>query len=520
VKNNYKAEHPRPSFLTKIKSTLKKIFSQNQTTVKGARFDSKSARNKPVRPTKISDSADTWVPGDESPRRRPIVREGERRAPLRKSSRHSAAKSESSSKIDPVICKQLLEQYESQMIAEINPPPYSEAFSALGLNEVILSAIKASGYEVPTQIQADAIPVILSGKDVVGASQTGTGKTAAFALPILAKLEKHQSQTRCLILEPTRELAAQVLVQLEKYGAHTNLRSLLVHGGVGYGKQAAGLEIGVDIIVATPGRLLEFMRNGTFKTLNIEILVLDEVDRMLDMGFLPDVRQIIQSLPEKRQTLMFSATMPSQIKSLADFALIDPVAVQVAANHTASTISHWMYPVASDQRQELLLAILRETHFNSLMVFTRTKAQADEIYSALQATQSYKVAVMHSDINQKNREQALQDFRAGAVEIIVATDVAARGIDVSTVTHVINYMVPESPEDYVHRIGRTGRAERDGDAFTLFAADEIGQVESIERLINQKIPRRKLENFQYKYTTILENEKVAKAILFGRKRRR
>lgn len=398
--------------------------------------------------------------------------------------------------------------------------PYPEAFEVLGLSPAILAAVRETGYEKPTEIQAKSIPIILTGKDVVGASQTGTGKTAAFALPTLTRLGA-PGKFRVLVLEPVRELAAQVVEQFEKYGKHTGLRVLLVHGGVGYEKQRKGLQEGVDIVVATPGRLLDFMGEGIADLRDVEVLILDEVDRMLDMGFLPDVRRIVEKTPATRQTLFFSATMPPQIKNLADFALKDPESVEVGIRFSAAeTVSHYMYPVASDQREELLLAILKQTHFESVMIFTRTKAQADQVFSAIDRLGEYKAAVMHSDIGQKDRERALQGFRSGDFEIIVATDLAARGIDVSGVTHVINYMVPEHSEDYVHRIGRTGRAQKEGDAFTLFAADELMNVASIERLIGQKIERRKLDGFSYKYTTALDDEDRARAILTGRKKKK
>ncbi|MFO1482727.1 MAG: DEAD/DEAH box helicase [Verrucomicrobiaceae bacterium] len=398
--------------------------------------------------------------------------------------------------------------------------PFPENWEVLGLSPAVLAAVRETGYEKPTTIQEKAIPIILTGKDVVGASQTGTGKTAAFALPTITRLGP-PGKFRCLVLEPVRELAAQVVEQFEKYGKHTGLRVLLVHGGVGYDKQRKGLQQGVDIVVATPGRLLDFMQEGIADLRDVEVLVLDEVDRMLDMGFLPDVRRIIEKTPKTRQTLFFSATMPPQIKSLADFALKDPESVEVGIRFSAAeTVSHYMYPVASDQRQELLLAILKETHFNSMMIFTRTKVQADHLHAAIMQTGEYKAAVMHSDIGQKDREKALKGFRDGEFEIIVATDLAARGLDITHVTHVINYMVPENSEDYVHRIGRTGRAQKEGDAFTLFAADEIMNVASIERLISQKIPRKKLEGFPYKYTTVLDEEDKARGIMTGRKKKR
>ena len=415
----------------------------------------------------------------------------------------------------------------TRLSLEVPPPPppvpdgpYPAAFEALGIAPSILAGIREMGYENPTEIQARACPVVIEGKDVIGASQTGTGKTAAFSMPLMSRLGP-PGKLRCLILEPTRELAAQVVDNLEKLGKYTGLRTLLVHGGVGYGKQRDGLERGCDIVVATPGRLLDFMGDGTIKLDDIQILVLDEVDRMLDMGFLPDVRRIVERTPRERQTLFFSATMPPQIKGLADWALKDPVSIEVGIRFSAAeTVSHYLYPVASDQREELILELLRRTDFHSVMIFTRTKMDADRLYGAISRDGEHKVAVMHSDIKQRDREKALQGFRDGEFEIIVATDLAARGLDVSGVTHVINYMVPENAEDYVHRIGRTGRAQKEGDAFTLFAADEIPYVNSIERMIGQTIERKKLENFAYKYTTVLDNEDKARAIMFGRKGKR
>lgn len=395
--------------------------------------------------------------------------------------------------------------------------PYPEAFEVLGFSPAILAGIRDLGYAQPTEIQVKAAPIVLEGRDLIGASQTGTGKTAAFGMPTLSKMGA-PGALRCLILEPTRELAAQVVDNFEKLGKHTGLRTLLVHGGVGYEKQRKGLQQGVDIVVATPGRLLDFMQDGTVNLDTVEVLILDEVDRMLDMGFLPDVRRIVERTPRTRQTLFFSATMPAQIKGLADWALKEPASVEVGIRFSPSeTVSHYLYPVASDQREELLLELLRRTDFHSVMIFTRTKMDADRLFGSIQRDGEHKAAVMHGDITQRDREKALQDFREGKVEVIVATDVAARGLDISGVTHVINYMVPERSEDYVHRIGRTGRAKKEGDAFTLFTAEEIGYVSSIERLIGQEIERKKLDNFAYKYTTVLENEDKARAIMFGRK---
>jgi ATP-dependent RNA helicase RhlE len=279
---------------------------------------------------------------------------------------------------------------------------------------------------------------------------------------------------------------------------------------VGYGAQKEGLKEGVDIVIATPGRLLDHMQQRTINLDSVEILVLDEVDRMLDMGFLPDVRRIVGRCPEKRQTLFFSATIPAEIASLASWALKDPYKIEIGRPRmAATTVSHYFYPVNRLQREDLLLALLKETHFESVMVFTRTKADADLLAARVRRDGEHKVAVMHSDIPQKERSKALLGFRNGEFEVIIATDLAARGLDISGVTHVINYSVPENPEDYVHRIGRTGRAEKEGDAFTILSADELMAAEAVERFINQKVPRRKLENFDYLYTTLLDNSAAA-----------
>jgi ATP-dependent RNA helicase RhlE len=394
--------------------------------------------------------------------------------------------------------------------AETAPEAPALTFTDLGLSASVLAAVQSAGYEKPTSIQAQAIPVILGGRDVIGSSQTGSGKTAAFALPILSKLAP-AGKVRCLILEPTRELAAQVEAQFVKYGAESGLRSILVHGGVGYGEQREALKNGVDIVIATPGRLLDHMQQRTLSLEHVELLVLDEVDRMLDMGFMPDVRRIVGKCPEKRQTLFFSATIPNEIASLAGWALKDPFRIEVGRPRgVATTVSHFFFPVNRLQREDLFLALLKETKFESVMVFTKTKAEADLLAARVKRENTeFKVALMHSDIAQKDRTRALNGFRTGEFDIIIATDIAARGLDISGVTHVINYTVPENPEDYVHRIGRTGRAEKEGDAFTILSADELMQAEAVERFINQPVPHRQLDGFEYLYTTLLDRSKAA-----------
>jgi len=379
-------------------------------------------------------------------------------------------------------------------------------FESLGLSDRVLTAIRVMGYETPTPIQAQAIPAILEGRDVIGSSQTGTGKTAAFALPILTKLVPKEGKTKCLILEPTRELAAQVFEAMRQMGKFTHNKLALIYGGVSYAEQNEALQNKAEIVIATPGRLLDHMGRGNISMQDIEILVLDETDRMLDMGFLPDVRKIAEKCTKDRQTLLFSATMPPEIQGLASWALKEPLEVEIGQRQgIAETITHAFYPVSIDQRDELILAILRRTDFHSVMLFTRTKREADQLAILVGGQTDHAVTVLHSDIPQKKREEALRGFREGKYEIIIATDLAARGLDVSGVSHVINYRVPENAEDYVHRIGRTGRAAQTGDAFTILSADELEFAESIERMIGHKVERRKLDNFDYIYTALLDD---------------
>lgn len=381
-------------------------------------------------------------------------------------------------------------------------------FDTLGLSAAVLEAIEESGYTTPTPIQAQAIPMILQGRDLIGASQTGTGKTAAFALPSLSKVEK-LGKPQILVLEPTRELAHQVAEQFEKYGKHTGLKVALLYGGVGLGAQSEQLAAGADIVVATPGRLVDHFYRTTMRFGEIKVLILDEVDRMLDMGFLPQVRKIVNLCPwEGRQTLFFSATMPPAIQTFAQWCLTDPLSIEIARTSIPTSVTHAFYPVAMDQRDELLLELLKQTDYHSVMIFTRTRKEADQLTTLIKSTGQTKVAAMHSDISQVDRMKALAGFKAGDYEILVATDVAARGIDISGVSHVINYRVPENAEDYVHRIGRTGRASAEGDAFTILTADELDYAKSVEIFIDKEIPRRKLEDFQYIYTALLDDSPI------------
>jgi ATP-dependent RNA helicase RhlE len=371
--------------------------------------------------------------------------------------------------------------------------------------------VRAAGYITPTPIQLRGIPLVLAGRDIIGSAQTGTGKTAAFALPILTKLDRHAPGPRALILEPTRELAAQVETAIRDFARFTNLKVTVVYGGVGYGRQLDDLRAGTDVLAATPGRLLDHLERGTVRLDKVQFLVLDEADRMLDMGFLPDVRRIVERCPRQRHTSLFSATIPPQIETLIQWAMNKPETIEIGARRTpAETVKHVIYPVADSQKSDLLLELLKRVNFNSVLIFCRTKHGADRVVGLLKRN-NHAVAVLHSNRTQREREQALQGFRSGRYEVLVATDIAARGLDIADVSHVINYDVPQHPEDYIHRIGRTGRAEAHGDAFTIMTAEDGSHVFAIERFISQKIPRVKLENFDYKYTMLFEEGKPGHA---------
>jgi ATP-dependent RNA helicase RhlE len=381
------------------------------------------------------------------------------------------------------------------------------SFSNFGLSPAILDGVKAMGYADPTPIQLRAIPMIMAGTDVIGSAQTGTGKTAAFSLPILSKLGPHTPATRVLILEPTRELAAQVETAIRDFARFTNLKVAVIFGGVGYGRQMDALRTGVDILVATPGRLLDHLERGTCRLDKVEFLILDEADRMLDMGFLPDVRRIVEKCPRHRHTSLFSATIPPQIETLIKWAMKNPETIEIGARRSpAETVKHVIYPVAEDQKSDLLRTLLDKVNYDSVIIFCRTKHRADRIAQLLKKN-NHAVAVLHSNRTQREREEALHGFRNGRYEVLVATDIAARGLDIADVSHVINYDVPQHPEDYIHRIGRTGRAEATGDAFTLMVAEDSQHVASIERFISQKISRIKLEGFNYHYTALFEEGK-------------
>jgi ATP-dependent RNA helicase RhlE len=361
----------------------------------------------------------------------------------------------------------------------------------------IAAGITAAGYSTPTPIQTQAIPKIMKGCDLMGLAQTGTGKTAAFVLPILHRLLRGQrGRVRSLIVAPTRELAEQIHQAIGELGSQTGLRSVTVYGGVGIQPQVQALKR-ADIVVACPGRLLDHINRKTVNLSHVEVLVLDEADQMFDMGFLPDIRRILSHLPQsKRQTLLFSATMPNQIRRLADDILKNQVRVQVAHNAPVDTVSHALYPVAQHLKTALLLKLLGNTSTEAVLVFTRTKHRARQLAEKL-AKAGFRSTSLQGNLSQSRRQDAMNGFKSGKYQMLVATDIAARGIDVSNVSHVINYDMPSTPETYIHRIGRTGRAERSGEAFTLITDEDKQMVKAIHRAIGTPVEQRTLADFNY-----------------------
>lgn len=371
-------------------------------------------------------------------------------------------------------------------------------FSDFGLNEMLLKSIDKAGYVTPTPIQASAIPILLEGRDVIGTAQTGTGKTAAFAIPILQYLIDHPvnyKATRVLIVAPTRELAEQINEAFRELGRFTDIRSATVYGGVGFNPQEDALRDGTEIIVACPGRLLDHMTRATGDISRVEIAVLDEADRMLDMGFIPDITRIIGEMPKDRQTMLFSATFPLGLKPITG-ALKNPERVSVDIIAPAKTVSHALYPCDHHQKTSLLIHLLKNTNTYSVLVFTRTKHRANRVAQQV-GRAGFKTDVLHSNKSQTQRQAALRDFKSGRTHLLVATDIAARGLDIAMVSHVVNYDVPDCADSYIHRIGRTGRAEHEGDAFTLVTKDDHGTVKDIEKTLGRPIQRITMEDFDY-----------------------
>ena len=385
-------------------------------------------------------------------------------------------------------------------------PEASVSFNDLKLVPEVLDAVRDAGYTHPTPIQQQAIPLALAGRDLIGLAQTGTGKTAGFTLPIvhnllIAPLSASDGmpahRVRVLVLTPTRELAAQVEESFRKYAKYADLRIVPVFGGVGLEPQSRELRRGVDVVIATPGRLIDHIERGNVNFDDLEVLVLDEADRMLDMGFAPQINRIVDEVPPYRQTLLFSATMPAEVEALARKYLRKPVVVQVGRrSEAASTVTHAVYPVPRERKSLLLIELLKKPEMDSVLVFTRTKHGADRVVRHLE-DEGISASAMHADKSQGERTRALDDFKAGKIRVLVATDIAQRGLDVSGISHVINYDVPQQPEDYVHRIGRTGRAAATGDAFTFMSPDEISMVRAIERTIGQQIPRISVAGFDF-----------------------
>ncbi len=370
-------------------------------------------------------------------------------------------------------------------------------FETFNFHPSIMAGVRALGYTVPTPIQLQAIPPIMQGRDIIGLAQTGTGKTAAFVLPILQHLRQNpRGCIRALIISPTRELAEQTCEVINKLGSRVNLQGVAVYGGVSMEQQNRGLRSGAEIVVACPGRLLDHLWKGTIRLSELETLVIDEADRMFDMGFLPDIRNILGCILHKHQTLLFSATMPAGIRRLVREVLHDPVTVQIDRTMPAKTVSHALYPVQQHLKTTLLKEILNKTKTDSVLVFTRTKHRAERVAQQL-VRAGYRVTSLQGNLSQNQRQAALTGFRKGSIKILVATDIAARGIDVLSISHVINYDMPESTDDYIHRIGRTGRVEKSGDALTFVTSADAGKIRALEQLLDAPLERMKLQGFDY-----------------------
>lgn len=370
-------------------------------------------------------------------------------------------------------------------------------FNAFNLDPVILANIKALGYETPTPIQQQSIHPILQGKDVMGLAQTGTGKTAAFALPIIQRLLTGPRRVvRAIIIAPTRELAQQIHESFCELAKGTKLKSVTLYGGVNINPQIEALKQGAEIVVACPGRLYDHMQQRTINITQVETLVLDEADQMLDMGFLPDIRRILRFLPKTRQTLLFSATMPAPIEELAQEVLHQPVKVEVEHSKPATSVSQVMFPVPKHLKYALLQHLLNNNLKESVLIFTRTKHTAKRVAEKLEKA-GYNTASLQGNMSQNSRQAAMKGFRDGSLQILVATDIASRGIDVASISHVINYDIPATVEAYIHRIGRTGRAAKEGEAFTLITAEDTAEVKAIEQVLGKTIPRRTLSDFDY-----------------------
>ncbi len=370
-------------------------------------------------------------------------------------------------------------------------------FEQFNLDARLMGGIRRAGYEAPTPIQEAAIPAALRSRDLIGTAQTGTGKTAAFVLPILNKLlDGPRGMPRALIVTPTRELAEQIHEVIRALATGTRVRSATIYGGVAMGPQVKALRDGAEILVACPGRLLDLHHQRLVKLQQVEILVLDEADRMFDMGFLPDIKRILQAVPAQRQTMMFSATFPPEIEQLAGQALHNPQRIAMGLSRPAHTVAHALYPVPAHLKAALLLKVLRQTDTNSVLIFTRTKYRAQKLAHQIERA-GLKVTSLHGDRSQGQRQAAMKGFRSGQHQIMVATDIAARGLDVESISHVINFDMPDTADAYIHRIGRTGRAERSGDAFTLVTPEDNDMIRTLERIMGHPLVRKTFDDFDY-----------------------
>ena len=370
-------------------------------------------------------------------------------------------------------------------------------FEQFNLDSRLMQGIKVAGYEAATPIQEAAIPAAIRGRDIIGTAQTGTGKTAAFVLPILNKLlDGPRGMPRALIVTPTRELAEQIHQVVRALSAGTRLRSATIYGGVTASRQIKALKEGAEILVACPGRLLDLVQQRYVRLERIEILVLDEGDRMFDMGFLPDVKRIIKAVPVQRQTMLFSATFPSEVEQLAVQSMTDPQRISMGLSRPAHTVTHALYPVPAHLKSALLLKLLKQTATESVLVFTRTKHRAEKLARQI-AHAGHRVTSLHSNRTQGQREQALSGFKSGHFRVMVATDIAARGLDVESISHVVNFDMPDTADAYIHRIGRTGRAQRTGDAFTLVTPEDNDLIRTLERIMGKPLERKTLPDFDY-----------------------
>jgi ATP-dependent RNA helicase RhlE len=381
-------------------------------------------------------------------------------------------------------------------------------FDQFNLDARLMAGIHRLGYTEATPIQIAALPAALAGDDLIATAQTGTGKTAVFVLPILQKLlTGPRNRARALIVTPTRELAEQIHEAIRDLGTGTTLRSTTIYGGVGAAPQTKALRAGTEILVACPGRLLDQISQGNARLEGIEILVLDEADRMLDMGFLPDVKRILSHIPARRQTMLFSATFPPEIEQLAARTLHDPKRIAIGISRPAHTVTHALYPVPKHLKTPLLIELLKRTDTESVLVFTRTRHRAEKLSRQIHNA-GFRATSLHSDRSQGQRQSALTGFRSGHYQVMVATDIAARGLDVENISHVINFDMPATADDYIHRIGRTGRAERTGDAFTLVTPDDRDMVRDLEKIMGKPLPRQTLDSFNYD-TPVPENYALA-----------